>query len=49
MRDPIHPGEALREDLDALGMSAAGDQGKLDERINEARELQDSLLKKTSH
>ena len=23
MREPIHPGEALREDLDALGMSAA--------------------------
>lgn len=23
MRDPIHPGETLREDLDALGMSAA--------------------------
>ena len=22
-RDPIHPGETLREDLDALGMSAA--------------------------
>lgn len=23
MRDPIHPGEALRDDLDALGMTAA--------------------------
>ncbi|MYF06702.1 MAG: HigA family addiction module antidote protein [Rhodospirillaceae bacterium] len=23
MREPIHPGETLREDLDALGMSAA--------------------------
>ena len=23
MRDPIHPGETLREDLDALGMTAA--------------------------
>ena len=23
MRDPIHPGETLRDDLDALGMSAA--------------------------
>ena len=23
MRDPIHPGETLREDLEALGMSAA--------------------------
>ena len=23
MRDPIHPGETLREDLDALGMGAA--------------------------
>lgn len=23
MRDPIHPGETLREDLDALGMSAS--------------------------
>ncbi len=23
MRGPIHPGESLREDLDALGMSAA--------------------------
>lgn len=23
MRDPIHPGETLREDLDAFGMSAA--------------------------
>ena len=22
MREPIHPGETLREDLDALGMSA---------------------------
>ena len=23
MREPVHPGETLREDLDALGMSAA--------------------------
>ncbi len=23
-REPVHPGETLREDLDALGMSAAG-------------------------
>lgn len=23
-RDPVHPGETLREDLDALGISAAG-------------------------
>ena len=23
MREPIHPGETLREDRDALGMSAA--------------------------
>ena len=23
-REPVHPGEILREDLDALGMSAAG-------------------------
>ena len=23
IREPIHPGETLREDLDALGMSAA--------------------------
>ena len=23
MRDPIHPGETLRDDLDALGMNAA--------------------------
>ena len=30
-------------------MTAAGDQDKLDELINEARELQDSLPKKTSH
>ena len=29
MRDPIHPGETLRENLDALGMSA----GELAKRI----------------
>ena len=23
-REPVHPGETLREDLDALGMNAAG-------------------------
>lgn len=23
-RDPVHPGETLKDDLDALGMSAAG-------------------------
>ena len=30
MREPIHPGETLREDLDALGMSAAELAGAAD-------------------
>ena len=29
-REPIHPGETLREDLDVLGMSAAGLARRMD-------------------
>ncbi len=34
MREPIHPGETLREDLDALGMSAAGLARRIDVPTN---------------
>ena len=34
MREPIHPGETLREDLDELGMSAAELARQLDVPVN---------------
>ena len=39
MRDPIHPGETLREDLDALGMSAAGLARRIDVPVNRITEI----------
>ena len=34
MREPIHPGETLREDLDALGMSAAALARRIEVPVN---------------
>ena len=39
MRDPIHPGETLREDLDALGMSAAELAWRLEVPVNRITEI----------
>ena len=39
MRDPIHPGETLREDLDALGMSAAELARRLEVPVNRVTEI----------
>ena len=38
-RDPIHPGETLREDLDALGMSAAELARRIDVPVNRITEI----------
>ena len=39
MRDPIHPGETLREDLDALGMSAAELARRVEVPVNRITEI----------
>ena len=39
MRDPIHPGETLREDLDALGMSAAELARRMEVPVNRITEI----------
>ena len=39
MRDPIHPGETLREDLDALGMSAAELARQIEVPVNRITEI----------
>ena len=39
MREPIHPGETLREDLDALGMSAAELARRADVPVNRITEI----------
>ena len=39
MRDPIHPGETLREDLDALGMSAAKLARRIEVPVNRITEI----------
>ena len=39
MREPIHPGETLREDLDALGMSAAELARRLDVPVSRITEI----------
>ena len=39
MRDPIHPGESLREDLDALGMSAAELARRIEVPVNRITEI----------
>ena len=39
MRDPIHPGETLRDDLDALGMSAAELARRIDVPVNRVTEI----------
>ena len=41
MRDPIHPGETLREDLDALGMGAAELARRIEVPVNHVGELLD--------
>ena len=41
MRDPIHPGETLREDLDALGMSAAELARRIEVPENDVRGILD--------
>ena len=38
-RDPIHPGETLREDLEALGMSAAELARKIEVPVNRITEI----------
>ena len=39
MRDPIHPGESLREDLDALDMSAAELARRIEVPVNRITEI----------
>ena len=39
MREPIHPGETLREDLDALGMSAAELARQIEVPVNRITEI----------
>ncbi len=39
MREPIHPGETLREDLDALGMSAAELARQINVQVNRITEI----------
>ena len=39
MREPVHPGEALREDLDALGMSAAEFARRIEVPVNRITEI----------
>ena len=41
MRDPIHPGETLREDLDALGMGAADLARRIEIPVNHVSEILD--------
>ena len=39
MREPIHPGETLREGLDALGMSAAELARRIEVPVNRVTEI----------
>ena len=39
MRDPIHPGETLRDDLDALGMSASELARRIEVPVNRITEI----------
>ena len=39
MREPIHPGETLREDLDALGMTAAELARRIEVPVNRITEI----------
>ena len=39
MRDPIHPGETLREDLDALDMSASELARRIEVPVNRITEI----------
>ena len=39
MRNPIHPGETLRDDLDALGMSAAELAHRIQVPVNRITEI----------
>ena len=39
MREPIHPGETLREDLDALGMSAAELARRIEVPVNRVTQI----------
>jgi len=39
MRDPIHPGKTLREDLDALGMSPAELARRIEVPVNRITEI----------
>ena len=39
MRDPIHPGETLREDLDALGVSATEFAQRIEVPVNRITEI----------
>ena len=41
MRDPIHPGETLREELDALGMGAAELARRIEIPADHVREILD--------
>ncbi|WP_446830285.1 HigA family addiction module antitoxin [Candidatus Foliamicus sp.] len=39
MREPIHPGETLRDDLDALGMSAAELARRIEVPVNRVTQI----------
>ena len=39
MREPIHPGETLRDDLDALGMSAAELARRIEVPVNRITQI----------
>lgn len=39
MREPIHPGETLREDLDALGMSGAALARRIEVPVNRITQI----------
>lgn len=41
MREPIHPGETLREDMEALGMSAAELARRLEAPVNRVAQILD--------
>lgn len=41
MREPIHPGETLREDLDALGMSAVELARRIEVPVNRVTQILD--------
>ncbi len=43
MREPVHPGETLREDLDALGMSSSELARRIEVPVNRIGEFMNGL------